>query len=98
MAASVSKLCHQAKPCHRARCAIKPSLLCQQEASSFCTPTKAVATPLKHARRPNLVTDFMGSVTTHSSGSSCTTSKSWGDTCARRLAVAGVGLRGRVRV
>ena len=36
MAASVSKLCHQAKPCHRARCAIKPSLLCQQEASSFC--------------------------------------------------------------
>ena len=50
---------------------------------------------MQHAMRPNLVTDFMGSVTTHSSGSSCTTSKSWGDTCARRL--AGAGFRVRVR-
>ena len=59
--------------------------------------TKAVATLCKHARRPNLVTDFIGSVTTHSSGSSCTTSKSWGDTCAPRSAGAGAGLKGRGR-
>ena len=74
-------------------CAIKPSLLCQQEAPSSAD-TKVVATLCKHARRPSFVTDFIGSVTTHSSGSSCTTSKSWGDTCAPRSAGAGAGLRG----